>query len=108
MAALISSLAADPRRIVLIDSPPLLVTSEAGVLAALAGQVVLVVKASETPQEIVLRAVETLPEDKAVSLVLNQVLSVPERGYGHYGYYGDYGYRRKPEEKAEPIDDESA
>jgi Mrp family chromosome partitioning ATPase len=84
------------------------VTSEAGVLAALAGQVVLVVKASETPQEIVLRAVETLPEDKAVSLVLNQVLSVPERGYGHYGYYGDYGYSRKPEEKAEPIDDESA
>jgi capsular exopolysaccharide synthesis family protein len=106
MTALIASLAADPRRIVLIDSPPLLVTSEAGVLASLAGQVVVVVKASETPQEIVLRAIETLPEDKAVSLVLNQVLSVPERSYGHYGYYGEYGgYGRKPDKKTEPIDD---
>ena len=105
MTALIASLAADPRRIVLIDSPPLLVTSEAGVLASLAGQVVMVVKASETPQEIVLRAVESLPEDKSVSLILNQVLSVPERSYGHYGYYGDYGYGRKPEKKAESADD---
>jgi exopolysaccharide/PEP-CTERM locus tyrosine autokinase len=90
MAAMLNSLAAAPRRIVVVDSPPLLVTSEAGVLASLAGQVVVVVKASETPQEIVLRAIETLPEDKSVSLVLNQVLSVPERSYGHYGYYGDY------------------
>lgn len=109
MIALVSALASDPRRIVLVDSPPLLVTSEAGVLASLAGQVVVVVKASETPQEIVLRAVETLPEDKAVSLVLNQVLSVPERSYGHYGYYGEYGsYGRKHEQKPEPADDEPA
>jgi exopolysaccharide/PEP-CTERM locus tyrosine autokinase len=111
MTALIASLAADPRRIVLIDSPPLLVTSEAGVLASLAGQVVVVVKASETPQEIVLRAVEALPEDKAVSLVLNQVLSVPERSYGHYGYYGEYGsygYGHKSDRMPEPADDDSA
>ncbi len=105
MTALIAELASDRRRIVLIDSPPLLVTSEAGVLAALAGQVVVVVKASETPQEIVLRAVETLPEDKSVSLVLNQVLSVPERSYGHYGYYGEYGSNgNKSDKKAEPAD----
>jgi exopolysaccharide/PEP-CTERM locus tyrosine autokinase len=108
MAAVIAELAAEPRRIVLIDSPPLLVTSEAGALASLAGQVVVVVKASETPQEIVLRAIESLPEDKVVSLVLNQVLSVPERAYGHYGYYGDYGYGRKSDTKTEPVDDESA
>lgn len=109
MAELIAELAADRRRIVLIDSPPLLVTSEAGVLATLAGQVVMVVKASETPQEIVLRAVETLPDDKAVSLVLNQVLSVPERSYGHYGYYGEYGsYGQKSGRKAEPADDDPA
>jgi exopolysaccharide/PEP-CTERM locus tyrosine autokinase len=105
MSALIAELAADRRRIVLIDSPPLLVTSEAGVLASLAGQVVVVVKASETPQDIVLRAVENLPEDKAVSLVLNQVLSVPERAYGHYGYYGEYGDGGKHEKKADPAGD---
>ena len=86
------SLASDPRCIVLIDSAPMLVTSEAGVLAGVAGQVVLIVKASETPQEVVVRAVEAIAEDKPVSLVLNQVLSAPERHYGYY--YGGYGYGR--------------
>lgn len=107
MTSVLSALAAEPRRIVVVDSPPLLVTSEARVLASLAGQVVVVVKASETPQAIVLRAVETLPEELAVSLVLNQVLSVPEHSYGNYGYYGDYGsYGRKLETKSEPTGDE--
>jgi len=50
----------------------------------------VVVKASETPQEVVVRAVESIAEDKPVSLVLNQVLSAPERHYGYY--YGGYGY----------------
>ena len=89
-AELLASLASNPRRIVLIDCAPLLVTSEAGVLASVAGQVVVVVKASETPQEVVVRAVEAVAEDKPVSLVLNQVLSAPERHYGYY--YGGYGY----------------
>ena len=89
-AALLARLAADPRRIVLVDLPPLLVTSEAGVLASLAGQVLLVVKASDTPQDVVVRATEAVTEDKPISLVLNQVLSSPERHYGYY--YGGYGY----------------
>ena len=92
-ASLLAELAAEPRRIVLIDSPPLLATTEAGVLVSLAGQVVLVVKASETPQNVVTSAIETIAEDKPVSLVLNQVLSVPERHYGYY--YGGYGYGRE-------------
>jgi exopolysaccharide/PEP-CTERM locus tyrosine autokinase len=92
-AALLKHLAAEPRRIVLIDTPPLLATTEAGVLASLAGQVVMIVKASETPQNVVTSAIETIAEDKPVSLVLNQVLSVPERHYGYY--YGGYGYGRE-------------
>ena len=91
LSALLASLASEPRRIVLIDSSPLLLTSEAGVLAALAGQVIVVVKASGTPQEAVVRAVESIREDKPVSFVLNQADLVPERGYG---YYGEYGYGR--------------
>jgi receptor protein-tyrosine kinase len=89
-AELLASLALNPRRIVLIDCAPLLVTSEAGVLTSVAGQVVVVVKASDTPQEVVVRAVEAIADDKPVSLVLNQVLSAPERHYGYY--YGGYGY----------------
>ena len=91
--SLLTQLASEPRRVVLIDSPPLLATTEAGVLASLAGQVLLVVKASETPQNVVMSAIETIAEDKPVSLVLNQVLSVPERHYGYY--YGGYGYGRE-------------
>jgi exopolysaccharide/PEP-CTERM locus tyrosine autokinase len=88
-SSLLAALAAEPHRIVLIDSPPLLVTSEAGVLTSLAGQVVLVVKAAHTPQEAVLHAIETISEGKPVSLVLNQADAVPEH---RYAYYGQYGY----------------
>jgi exopolysaccharide/PEP-CTERM locus tyrosine autokinase len=87
--SLLAALVAEPHRIVLIDSPPLLVTSEAGVLTSLAGQVVLVVKAAHTPQDAVLHAIETIADDKPVSLVLNQADAVPEH---RYAYYGQYGY----------------
>lgn len=90
-SSMLAALAAERRRIVLIDSPPLLVTTEAGVLTSLAGQVVLVVKAAHTPQEAVLRAIETITEDKPVSLVLNQADAVREH---RYAYYGGYGYGR--------------
>jgi exopolysaccharide/PEP-CTERM locus tyrosine autokinase len=91
MSSLLTALASEPHRILLIDSPPLLVTSEAGVLTSLAGQVVLVVKAAHTPQEAVLHAIETISEDKPVSLVLNQADAVPEHRYAYYGQYG-YGH----------------
>lgn len=91
IASLLASLASDRRRILLVDAPPLLATSEAGVLTLLAGQILMVVKASETPREEVLRAIETIPEEKPVGLVLNQVLSETERAYGYY--YGSYGAR---------------
>ena len=101
MASLLASLAADPRRIVLIDAPPLLVTSEAGVVTSLAGQVVIVVKAAETPQEAVARAVETIAEDKPVSLVLNQADAVQVHGYG---YYGRYSYGRPDDASGNSVD----
>jgi exopolysaccharide/PEP-CTERM locus tyrosine autokinase len=90
-SSLLATLAAEPHRILLIDSPPLLVTSEAGVLTSLAGQVVLVIKAAHTPQDAVLHAIETITDDKPVSLVLNQADAVPEH---RYAYYGQYGYGR--------------
>lgn len=88
----LAALAASPRNIVVIDAPPLLVTSEASVVASHAGQVLLIVKAAETPQEAVLRAIAMLPEEKPVSLVLTQADPTQLDGYG-YGYYGlkDYG-----------------
>ena len=75
-------------QIVIFDSPPLLQTSEAKVLASLAGQVVIVVRAEETSQDAVADALATLDDGKSVNLVLNQV----RKGFGHYQYGYGYGY----------------
>jgi protein-tyrosine kinase len=76
-----------PNRIIVLDSPPLLVTNEAKSLVDSAGQVVLVVRASATPQSAVLDAISHLREDQFVGLILNESNSVAGVGYG-YGYYG--------------------
>ncbi len=78
--------ARDPSRIVLFDSPPLLLTSESRALAMVVGQVVLVVRAGHTPQRAVFDALEFLGEGKSVGLVLNQS-EEPSTG-GYYDYHG--------------------
>ncbi len=62
----------DPLRIVLFDSPPLLLTTESLALAQALGQIVLVVCAEKTPQKVVLDALGSLGQAKPISLVLNQ------------------------------------
>lgn len=91
IASMIADVAVDPRRILVIDAPPLLVTSEASVVVTLAGQAILVVNAGVTPQEAVVRAIETFAEEMPLSLVLNQADTVRAQGYGAYGRYGHYG-----------------
>jgi protein-tyrosine kinase len=80
----------DPRRIVLFDSPPLLVASEARVLAAHMGQVVLVIAADDTPQATVSEALATLESCPVVFTLLNRV-SPSDRG-SYYGTYGAYAH----------------
>lgn len=77
-------------RVVLFDTPPLLQTSEAKVLANLAGQMVLVVKAESTPQGAVAEALHILGEEKVVNLVLNQSRTAGKKGGYEYGY--GYGF----------------
>jgi protein-tyrosine kinase len=84
---------ADPARLVLFDSAPLLVTTESQALAHFAGQLLVVVRADQTPQHVVLEALETLDEGKPVSLVLNQSLR-------QSGNYYQYGVSAKPREQA--------
>jgi exopolysaccharide/PEP-CTERM locus tyrosine autokinase len=103
MQTLVSRLAAsqDRTRVVIFDSPPLLLTSESRVLAQPMGQVVLVVKAGSTPQHAVQDAIHCLGEHKPISLLLNQSEAVSEAGYyyrdGSYGEYARYGGRAAPE-----------
>jgi protein-tyrosine kinase len=81
--------APDGRRIVLMDSPPLLLSTESHVLAASSGQVVLVVRAESTSRNAVLDAIAAAGEGKTVSLILNQSSAPPSSGYYGYGHYGD-------------------
>lgn len=88
----------EPGRLVIMDSPPLLQTSEAKILAGMAGQIVLVVRAEVTAQGAVLNALELLGDDKAVNLVLNQVRDASlENVYG-YGYGYGYGSTAREED----------
>ena len=95
MRSFVEDLAQQQRQIVILDSPPLLLTSEARVLASYAGQIVLVVEAGVTPRRSVLEAIETLDATKAVNLVLNknrQVLGIGEYQYAAYGADGRHTY----------------
>jgi protein-tyrosine kinase len=82
----------DPTRLVLFDSAPLLLTTESHALTQIAGQIVMVVRADQTPQHVVLEALETLAESKSVSLILNQSMKQP-----HAGYYYRYAASRASE-----------
>lgn len=89
--------AREKNRVVLFDSPPLLLTSESRALAQPMGQVVLVVQAARTPQHAVFDAIDCLGGQKPVALVLNQSEVVEAAGYyyrnGAYGNYATYGDR---------------
>jgi receptor protein-tyrosine kinase len=92
MRAIMASLAAPgQRRIVVLDSPPLLLTSEARVLASYAGQIALVVEAGKTPRRSLLEAIEVLDPSKAISLILNKSRFLPGVGDYRYEGYGAYG-----------------
>jgi len=81
-------------RIIVFDTPPLLVTTEARVLATHMGQIVFVVQAEATLQSHVVQGLATIESCPLKMLVLNKVESraqgAPGYGYGHgYGYgYG--------------------
>ena len=75
-------------RIIIFDSPPLLLTTEARVLATHMGQVVIVVQAEKTLQSEVKYALSTIEACPIKLMVLNQVRNY---GLGAYGYGYDYG-----------------
>jgi receptor protein-tyrosine kinase len=81
----------DPQRIFIFDSSPLLATTESGVLASHVGQILVVVRANDTPQKAVTSALEKLDQSKAICLVLNRLYGKDgDGGHSDYGY-GTYG-----------------
>ena len=75
-------------RVVIFDSAPLLLPTEASVLASHMGQVIIVVEAESTRQDMVKQAIDKL-DNRIVLLILNKVRGKNE--FGNYGY-GQYGY----------------
>lgn len=80
-----------PDRIILIDSPPLLITSEAPALAAQVGQIVLVVESGETTHQALAETMNLLDREKAINIILNKSHHSMKGGYYGEGY-GYYGY----------------
>jgi capsular exopolysaccharide synthesis family protein len=80
---------------VIVDSPPLLSVADSRILSTLSDAVVLVVRAYETPYDVVRRARALLYAAGAriLGVALNDVDFRREGyGYGYKGYYGRYGY----------------
>lgn len=92
MRQVLDALLSVPNRIVVVDSLPLLLTTEARVLPPLAGQVLLVVRSESTPQSAVVSAMELLGEDVIAGVVLNAVVRTRMSRYLGYGYGFDYEY----------------
>lgn len=83
-----------PDRIIILDSPPLLITSEAKVLAQLADQIVFVVEQDKTSQKALKDAIAAVDKEKITGLILNKYkgLGMSDAYYGYY-YYGAKGGR---------------
>jgi exopolysaccharide/PEP-CTERM locus tyrosine autokinase len=85
-------------RYVIIDSTPLLATSESEVLARLVDGIIMVIRAGQTPRETVEQAVSLLGKDKLLGFVLNDIVFKSSglfmRYFGSDRYY--YGYGQKP------------
>ncbi len=79
-------------RVVIFDSPPLLMTTEAQVLATQMGQVVLVVNAGKTPQRAVQSALATIETCPVKMLLLNRAQPAAGDSFSGYGYGYGYGY----------------
>jgi exopolysaccharide/PEP-CTERM locus tyrosine autokinase len=86
MRALLARLiAADSRRIVLFDSPPVLMASPASVLAAHVGQALVVVRADRTTEADLRETIDLLSGCDHVALLLNAAgIAVTGRNFGAY------------------------
>lgn len=74
-------------RLVILDAPPCLSTSDAAVLAAVVGQVLMVVEAERTQREEVESSLEVMAECPNVVLMLNKQRAASRFSFGSYASY---------------------
>lgn len=74
-------------QVIIFDSPPMLMTSEASVVADLAGQIVFVVGAETTTRGMVSDSLKMINDHSRVGFLLNKTRKKQSNIYGHgYGY----------------------
>jgi exopolysaccharide/PEP-CTERM locus tyrosine autokinase len=87
-----------PDRYIILDSSPILATTEPNVLDKMVDGIILVVRAGETPRESVQEAIKLLKTEKIIGVVLNDMAfksaAIHSRYFGTGHYYGNYGYSR--------------
>jgi exopolysaccharide/PEP-CTERM locus tyrosine autokinase len=85
-------------RYIILDSSPLLATTEPSVLNEMVDGILYVVKAGETPRETVVQAMNLLRKEKIMGVVLNSVefktQALIRRYFGMHHYYYDYRYSK--------------
>jgi receptor protein-tyrosine kinase len=79
-----------PDRVIIFDSPPVLMSSVPGVLALHVGQILFVVEADRTVQPSVDTALGLISTCQDISLLLNK--TQPSGNNGRFGAYYGYGY----------------
>ena len=77
-----------PDRIIILDSPPVLLSSIAGVLALHVGQILYVVEADKTTETALDNALPLVSSCKNINLLLNKSHAIGESDrFGYYSYY---------------------
>jgi receptor protein-tyrosine kinase len=75
-------------RIIIIDSPPVLHTNEANILAKKVGQIVFVIEQNRTTQVQVKEALSQFDDNSVIGIVMNKSRTADSSdAYGYYGYY---------------------
>lgn len=73
-------------RYIIIDSPPIMLTTEPIILSEMVDGVIVVVHAGKTPRDVVQRALSSINnKGKILGIVLNQIETKPS--FYSYGYY---------------------
>jgi receptor protein-tyrosine kinase len=77
-------------RVVILDAPPCLASSDAAAMAPVVGQIVFVVEAEQTQRPEVEAALDLIQACPTITLLLNKVQLRARHTFG--GYYSTYTY----------------
>lgn len=83
-------------RLILLDSPPFQVASEALILSQLADKIILVVRWGKAGREVIKKMVDSIGPEKIVGVVFNafemNILDKKMQGVGYHNYYSESYY----------------